>query len=62
MTETNLGDIVQDFHWMMGTDLHLCQQEKAPMGVVTYHTLVLLHIVLLDWLFAGQKQEEVDDI
>ena len=48
MTETNLGDIVQDFHWMMGTDLHLCQQEKAPMGVVTYHTLVLLHIVLLD--------------
>lgn len=25
MTETNLGDIVQDFHWMMRTDFHLSQ-------------------------------------
>lgn len=25
MTETNLGDIVQDFRWMMRTDLHLSQ-------------------------------------
>lgn len=35
MTETNLGDIVQDFHWMMRTDLHLsqCQQkQKLPLG------------------------------
>lgn len=30
MTETNLGEIVQDFHWMVRTDLHLsqCQQNK----------------------------------
>lgn len=63
MTETNLGDIVQDFHWMMRTDLHRsqCQPKKLPLGV-THHTSFVLHIVFLDCFVAGHKQDEVSDI
>lgn len=65
MTETNLGEIVQDFHWMVRTDLHLsqCQQnKKSSRWGVTHHTLFVLHIVLLDCFVTDQKQEEVIDI
>lgn len=61
MTETNLGHIVQDFHWMVRTDLHLsqCQQKKREKKLLLggHHTLFVLHIVLLDCFVADQKQE-----
>lgn len=48
MTETNLGESVQDFHWMVRTDLHLSQcqqnkQKKLPLGGHTSHIVCAPH-------------------
>lgn len=41
MTETNLGEIVQDFHWMMRTDLHLSQCQHRLCSTLCYWIVLL---------------------